>query len=344
MLWLILLFPSNITGATKRHNVSEIWSWSGAPLDEGQRLLAILDHGVGSTGQAYSNRRDLELTFATKLFQLWKDTDLDKQSRLLHDAWEFGEWVDAIAEGDRRQFRHVILYLLFPDSYERIASGRHKEAIAQAFSNLAGVDQELKTLPTTNSARLALDMKLMAIRVVLQKEYPGQEIDFYEHPVARGWRPAAPTEDEPGHKAKEPVAAEARFWIEKTLVRGRADRERGEHRLGAALWSPQRARNGADIYSNMREVREGDVVLHLIDNKEFAGLSKVAGTVDDTFQGLPKTAWEGPAYRIQLRDYVPLDPPLGREEFLETAAGAAELRRVHEQYQGRGLFYTGDLV
>ena len=74
---------------------------------------------------------------------------------------------------------------------------------------------------------------------------------------------------------------EPRIWIEKTLVRGRADREQGEHSLGVALWSPQRAKNGADIYKNMC-VREGDVVLPLIDNKQFSGVSIAAGSADDT--------------------------------------------------------------
>jgi hypothetical protein len=74
------------------------------------------------------------------------------------------------------------------------------------------------------------------------------------------------------------------IWIEKTLVKGRADREQGEHRLGLALWSPQKSKSDVDIYKNMRAVREGDVVLHLIDNRHFSGVSVAAGRVDTTFQ------------------------------------------------------------
>jgi hypothetical protein len=59
----------------------------------------------------------------------------------------------------------------------------------------------------------------------------------------------------------------------------------------------------------MRDVKDGDVVLHFIDNQKFSGVSIAAGSSDDTFQCLPNTAWEGPGYRIQLRDYIPLDPP-----------------------------------
>jgi hypothetical protein len=143
----------------------------------------------------------------------------------------------------------------------------------------------------------------------------------------------------PGGKS----ATKPRIWIEKTIVKGRADRELGEHKLGLALWSPQRAKNDADIYSNMRAVQAGDLVLHLIDNRQFSGVSVAAGPADDKFQGLPNTPWEGPAYRVPLRDYAPLDPPLVREDFLESPVGAAELRRVHEKLHGRDLFYTADL-
>ena len=66
-----------------------------------------------------------------------------------------------------------------------------------------------------------------------------------------------------------------RYWIEKTLVTGRPDRNEGERALGKALWSPQRSRDGADIYKNMRLVQRGDLVLHLINNKSISGISIV---------------------------------------------------------------------
>lgn len=59
------------------------------------------------------------------------------------------------------------------------------------------------------------------------------------------------------------------YWIEKTIVSGRADRISGDRALGKALWSPQSSINGADIYRNMRLVKKGDIILHLVDNKKF---------------------------------------------------------------------------
>jgi len=345
LLWLLLLFPSNITGTRKRHNITEVWSWSGEILDGSHPSLGLLDRGIGSAGQAFNQRRDLELTFAIRVTKSWKQSQQEAKLSLIEDPWAFGTWLDGIPDAPNRGFRHMILFLLFPDAYERIATARHKNTILTTLNSLA--DETI--VRDGVSPGVVIDRKLLSIRKALEQKYPGQELDFYKAPIQELWRKPDDQEEEDtegGADGSEKTRAESdagpRIWIEKTLVKGRADRERGEHRLGAALWSPQKAKNGADIYKDMRAVREGDVVLHLIDNKQFAGVSVAAGPADNTFQGLPNTAWQGPAYRVPLRDYSPLDPPLEREDFLESPVGAAELRKVHEQH-GRGLFYTADL-
>lgn len=105
------------------------------------------------------------------------------------------------------------------------------------------------------------------------------------------------------------------IWIEKTIVKGRDDRKYGERALGKALWSPQKSKGGADIYKNMREVLEGDIVLHLIDNHEFSGVSIVKNKAVEA-KGLPESEWDGPAYLIKLKDYTELDPKLTRDKIL----------------------------
>jgi Mrr restriction endonuclease-like protein len=106
-----------------------------------------------------------------------------------------------------------------------------------------------------------------------------------------------------------------RVWIEKSLVKGRPDRASGEHALGRALWSPLRAQNGADIYRNMRLLQPNDIVLHLTDNTAFTGTSIAEGFARTDFVGVEGTSWAGfPCYRIPLRDFAPLKPPLEREQ------------------------------
>ncbi|RWN44684.1 MAG: hypothetical protein EOS03_23855 [Mesorhizobium sp.] len=140
-----------------------------------------------------------------------------------------------------------------------------------------------------------------------------------------------------GDKAELPVQ---RFWIEKTIVADRADREDGEHALGRALWSPQRSKDGKNIYANMLQVTPGDVIFHLTDNEAISSVSIADATADPDFVGLDGSDWEGqPGYRIELRDHEVLEPPLPREAFLDTEPFLSELRELAES-GAKGLFYN----
>lgn len=114
-----------------------------------------------------------------------------------------------------------------------------------------------------------------------------------------------------------------KFWIEKTIVTGRLDRLSGERALGKVLWSPQKgkpnSRTGtpADVYKNMRLVDSGDIILHLIDNEKFSGISLVKNKAIAT-TGLDETDWKGPAYLIELENYTELTPSINREDVLKT--------------------------
>jgi MoxR-like ATPase len=200
MLWILLLFSSNISGNKKRERVLEIWSWSGKELDEEHPLLAILDYGIGSTGTAYNNKRPWELTFLIQLMQRWKIEGAPRQAALLSDPWGFGNWVDSLPATGRRQFRHIALYLLFPDSFERISSTGNKEKIVGALSRLLTAF----TASDSDSAATTMDRQLLMIRHGLENEFPGQEIDFYYPPARELWKP----EPEPEiHVDDEPMSA-----------------------------------------------------------------------------------------------------------------------------------------
>ena len=197
MVWLLLLFPSNITGNKKRETVAEIWSWSGTTLDEQHPLLKVLDYGIGSSGIAYNNKRPAELTFLIELMQRWKTEGSQRHQALLSDPWAFGTWVDALPSTGKRQLRHMMLYLLFPDSFERISSTGNKQKIVAALSRLLTTFNASET----DSAGITVDRQLLTIRHGLEGEHKGQEIDFYNAPARGLWlsddEPEAPTEDEP---------------------------------------------------------------------------------------------------------------------------------------------------
>ena len=135
-------------------------------------------------------------------------------------------------------------------------------------------------------------------------------------------------------------AAAQRFWIEKTIVTGRVDREGGDHALGRALWSPQTSKDGKNIYANMLQVQPGDVVFHLTDNEAITSVSIAGEAADADFIGLEGSDWVGqPGYRIALVDHEKLAPPLDRSAFLETEPYASELRELAAS-GAKGLFYN----
>lgn len=134
-------------------------------------------------------------------------------------------------------------------------------------------------------------------------------------------------------------AASSRFWVEKTIVKDRPDRREGPHALGSALWVPQRAAGNKDIYRLMREVREGDIVFHFIDNIELMGVSVAASQADETFTGVEGTEWAGRAcYRIPLRDYRQFTPSIHRTDFLADNNYRSRISNMLEKH--RGLFFN----
>jgi Mrr N-terminal domain len=133
-----------------------------------------------------------------------------------------------------------------------------------------------------------------------------------------------------------------KVWVEKVLVNGRPDREEGEYALGKALWSPQRSRSDADDYAAMRELQPGDFVMHLIDNREIFGVSKVQSYVFTNFRGLPDTPWaDMDGYLVRLGGFARCIPALKRETFLGNPQFALELRRIRAD--NKHLFYDRNL-
>ncbi len=182
-IWVILLFPSGIKGLKKRRDVRSIWAWSGADLPEAHPDLAeVLEHGIGNPGVAYSTLRWREFGYFLKVARALLEMDETRRKALLKDSWAFAEWLDSQESSDRRQFRHILLYLLFPDDFERISISKHKRAIAIQFGELIGAGlakKDARGLPL-----LELDKRVLQIRRELEQEHAGVELDFYRPPLS----------------------------------------------------------------------------------------------------------------------------------------------------------------
>ena len=133
-----------------------------------------------------------------------------------------------------------------------------------------------------------------------------------------------------------------RIWIEKTHVKNRPDRAAGDNSLGKALWSPQRDKANRDIYSQMRQICPGDVIIHLTDNESITRVSLAGSKVDDTFMGVPNTEWSNvPGYRILLNETIPVSPPIDRKLFFENEPYRSQLKEIRKIYSG--LFFNSNL-
>jgi len=177
LLSVYFLFPSNVGGDRKRQVVNEVLSWgSDLPLGEHHLISeAFASKGIGSGGQGYNTRRYSELVFLIKFVIEWKKMPLTEQKEVAFNPWLFQEKIDQIEDAESRQIRHMLLHLLFPDCFERIASGNHKRRIITAFADLITTESEGE------------DQIIFNIRKKLEELIPDRELDFYRPPLVEAW-------------------------------------------------------------------------------------------------------------------------------------------------------------
>jgi 5-methylcytosine-specific restriction protein B len=184
MNWLLLLCPSNSRPRAKRSRIAEVWGWSGESLpdDASQFLSDETLSGVGSAGPGYNNHRWRELAFCIRLTAAFKRLTEQERMRVSADGWAFAEWLQTVPDYESRQFRHMVLFLLFPDNFERIFSSGDRRAVARAFGGMP--EREVNAL-----SPVALDRVLRNARERLERDHATTRLDYYEEPLASVWRP-----------------------------------------------------------------------------------------------------------------------------------------------------------
>lgn len=199
MIWVLMLFPNNFRPETKRRKIRRVWEWSGSPLPDSPHLGEPLERGVGSAGPGFINHQPSELKFLVIVTGDLKRMPVEERRNLLEDRWSLVAKLDSYEELGLRQLRHIIPHLLHPESFERIASGRHKREILTEFDRPDVSD-------TTEIVEL--DRALLEVRRELEEEYPHRDhLDFYRPPVLERWQMDEPPEieiaDEPLVRARE---------------------------------------------------------------------------------------------------------------------------------------------
>lgn len=175
LLCVYFLFPSSVGGFRKRQLVNEVFGWVGDSLPDTSLVSKAFERGIGSGGQGYNTRRPFEIAFLIEFAIAWKKLTPDEQQETAGDPWRFQALVEGIDDAESKQLRHMLLHLLFPDSFERIASGNHKRRVIAAFSGLI-------TDESDNA-----DQNLLAIRRALEALLPKRDLDFYWPPLEAAW-------------------------------------------------------------------------------------------------------------------------------------------------------------
>lgn len=176
VLCVYFLFPSNVGGPRKREVVNDILGWAHESLPTDSLVSQAFANGIGSGGYGYNTRRPFEIGFLIEFAIAWKKLPHDQQIAAAGDVGQFQAIVDGVEDAETKQLRHMLLYLVFPDSFERIASGGHKRRIIKAFSGLL-------TPPVPDNE----DRAIWQIRQKLEQLLPGQDLDFYWTPLVEAW-------------------------------------------------------------------------------------------------------------------------------------------------------------
>ncbi|MCB1883586.1 MAG: AAA family ATPase [Geminicoccaceae bacterium] len=184
MLWLLYLFQSNVSVEMKASKIREVWSWSEKELpDDVSYLAAPVLHGIGSPGMGYNTNRWRELVYLIGLTRVFKGLTPDERRHVLADPWRFSAWLATVPMDGHRQFRHILRYFCFPETFERITTATDKQKIVAAFKGL-----KPKAVGAMNDA--AIDRALLEIRQGLEAERGTAGIDFYQDDIKVRWSQA----------------------------------------------------------------------------------------------------------------------------------------------------------
>ena len=165
------------------HPIAKVWEWSGTRLPEEHWALNYdVLTGCANTGAGYLTHRWRELRFIVLAMIDWFSLSKQERGELATAPWRFAGWLADRRLVQGRQFRHALLFLLFPDSFEPILVGSHKREIVKSFARLWG------EAPPASADDVAIDRRLLATRTRLQTEHAEGAIDFYRFPFVDEWR------------------------------------------------------------------------------------------------------------------------------------------------------------
>ncbi|MFI8313885.1 McrB family protein [Streptomyces microflavus] len=182
------LVPEQIGLPKKLEILREVLSWAGRPLDVPPGLETALK-GFLHGGQGFLNYRWAQFQILVLLVERLAGTPQPERKALLEDPWRFRDLCfaiqDSVGHKKGRAQIHVLLFALFPDTFQPIASAHHKHEILKAFA------EELPD-PSGND-----DKDLLELSRTLEVQI-GRPVDFYDEPWVGRWREGAVQHEQRG--------------------------------------------------------------------------------------------------------------------------------------------------
>jgi hypothetical protein len=199
MHYVYYLPSANIKLSTRLLNIGQAAKKAGLSIPSDQDpIWAAHKKGFTTTAQKYHFRYaqlHLLAAFALRLKEQGNVAQTLADPPLVQSMLD--EILESIPGKSNRAYdlRHAILYLMFPDQYERIISTTHKEKIVGRYINLV-------SNPQTD-----LDSRLLQIRQSLAStQSKGKSFDFYED-LKQDWNPdevEVPPQPGPRKVSEEP--------------------------------------------------------------------------------------------------------------------------------------------
>ena len=184
LVWVYYLIPMSAKAETKRKRVRQVWALSGEDIPNDDWAFGnVLEQGIVRLGNSAGDIA-LDFSFFVGIMTDWYSRPSNERHELLNKPWDFADWLDRHAGTSKPPFRHVVLYLLFPDSFEPIVSRQDKAKIVAGFSQRWNEQSDLDS----QSDPILLDRALLNIRKRLRQENEDATTSFYHSPLVEFWR------------------------------------------------------------------------------------------------------------------------------------------------------------
>lgn len=170
LLYLYYLIPKSTRYETKLDKLQTVADWKGMALDVDQVIFDSFKDGLIYTGRAFNSQINYEVSFIHQFAERIKSYSLEERKQIIKTPTSLKTLSDTVRKnvGRRVQMQHILLHLLLPDYFERIASWTDKKTIVKTFHYLID-DQGLEDI----------DDKIYYIKEELKNEYEDRSIDFY---------------------------------------------------------------------------------------------------------------------------------------------------------------------